>query len=195
MKMLPTIFATAALLASANAQAAFLTVVNVVAPDINCVFEATCRVVVNDSIGDLSFTPLGNGARLQTRTFKSAIGSPAAGKIAYLYRVDLTHADGFTDCLAGLVLDFGPVPKLPFSKNLLSHVYVITKGGIGMVGVKSAEQVGDIIQFNFTSYLCSGQSSFFFGLAAAKSPMSSTATLFGIGNPPIVTTAARVPTY
>jgi hypothetical protein len=37
------------------------------------VFEATCRVVVNDSIGDLSFTPLGNGARLQTRTFKSAI--------------------------------------------------------------------------------------------------------------------------
>ena len=73
MKMLPAIFATAALLASANAQAAFLNVVNVVAPDINCVFEATCRVVVNDSIGDLSFTPLGNGARLQTRTFKSAI--------------------------------------------------------------------------------------------------------------------------
>jgi hypothetical protein len=138
MKMLPAIFATAALLASANAQAAFLNIVNVTAPDINCVFEATCKVVVNDSIGDLSFTPLGNGARLQTRTFKSAIASPAAGKIAYLYRVDLTNAVGFTDCLAGLVLDFGPVPKLPFTKNLLSHVYVITKGGIGSVGVKSA---------------------------------------------------------
>ena len=186
---------TSPLLASANAQAVFLTVVNVVAPDINCVFEATCRVVVNDSIGNLSFTPLGKGARLQTRTFMSAIGSPAAGKMAYLYRVDLTNANGFTDCLAGLVLDFGPVPKLPFSKNLLSHVYVITKGGIGTVGIKSAEQVGHIIQFNFTSYLCSGQSSFFFRLAAAKSPMSSTATLFGIGNPPIVTTSARVPTH
>ena len=119
----------------------------------------------------------------------------AAGKTAYLYRVDLTEGGGITDCLAGLVLNFGPVATLRYLPNKPSHDHVITQGGLGTVRIKSAVQTGAVIEFDFTTLLCPGQSSFFFGLAAAKAPMSSGATVFGIGNPPIVQTTADVPTH
>lgn len=185
--------AAAALLAPA--QAAELTVVTVNAPAINCVFNASCTMTVTDSLGSLQFTPYGAGARLQSRTFAALPGTPGAGMTAYLYRVDLTRADGFTECLAGMVIDFGPVAQLPYVPNNPAHVYVVTQGGLGSVGVKSAEQDGDVITFNFNGYLCAGQSSFFFGLAASKPPQPTSATLFGIGKPPIIQTDARAPQH
>jgi hypothetical protein len=191
------VFAVAAiaLLVPAGAQAATLTVVTVNAPAVNCVFDASCVVVVSDQVGNLTYTPLGGGARLQSRVFAAKPGAPAAGKTAYLYRVDLTNGTGFTECLAGLVLNFGPIAKLPYAGSGQSDVFVITQGGLGSVGIKSAEQDGDVITFNFSTYLCAGQTSFFFGLAAAKAPMGGEAMLFGIGSPPFVQTTAEVPTH
>ena len=184
-----------ALLAQTYAQAAALNIVTVNAPAVNCVFDASCTVEVSDAVGNLTYTPLGGGARLQSRTFAAKAGTPGAGKTAYLYRVDLTSGTGFTECLAGLVINFGPIAKLPYVGNSTSDVFVITQGGLGTIGVKSAEQDGDVITFNFSDYLCAGQTSFFFGLAAVKTPMASEATLFGIGSPPFVQTTAQVPTH
>jgi hypothetical protein len=89
----------------------------------------------------------------------------------------------------------GPVVKLNYPQGQLAHVFVITQGGIGSVGIKSAEQDGDVITFTFSNYLCAGQSSFFFGLTAPNGPHNSRATLFGIGTPPFVQADARVPIH
>jgi hypothetical protein len=184
-----------AALAPAAAQAGALTVVNVKAPDVNCVFDASCTVTVDDSSGELSFSPLGKNAFLQSRVFTAKSGTPGAGHTAYLYRVDLRQGEHFTECLAGVVLNTGPIAKLPYPNNQQAHVFVITQGGIGSIGIKSAEQDGNVVTFTFSNYLCFGSSSFFFGFAAAKGPVKTDATLFGIGSPPLVQIAARTPQH
>lgn len=198
MKALPVIFGAAAVaaLAPTHAGAAALTVVNVNAPAVNCAFNVNCAVIVEDTVGTLQYSPLGNGARLQSRTYEAKPGTPAAGHTAYLYRVDLTQGVGWTNCLVGVTLDFGPVAKVPYVKNQKpAEVFVITTGGIGTVGIKSAEQDGNAVTFTFSDYLCAGKSSHFFGLAAAKPPQKTGAALFGIGSPPFVQAAARVPQH
>src|SRR5450755_4592131 len=95
------------------AQAASLSFVNVTAPAINCVFNTPCTVTVTDSVDTIA-VPAGlwtGTARLQSRTFVGAAGSPAAGKTAYEYRVDLTQAvsDGEVPCVTDIAIDFGPV--------------------------------------------------------------------------------------
>src|SRR5947209_16244258 len=52
-------------------------------------------------------------------------------------------------CLLGLVLNFGPVAKLPYKAGPLADVFVVTTGGLGTIGIKSAEKTGDIIEFEF----------------------------------------------
>src|SRR3712207_4996793 len=94
-----------------------LTVVDVNAPAVNCVFSPDCRIVVSDSTGviPLPFITPPGPVGLQSRTFTAAPGTPAAGKTGYMYRVSLTEAAGQAECLGGLVLNFGPVPKLPYA--------------------------------------------------------------------------------
>jgi hypothetical protein len=187
--------AAAALCAPATAHAAALTVVEVGAPAVNCVFNSSCTVVVDDSVGTLQYTPLGNGAFLQSRSYPGQPGTPGAGTTAYEYRVDLTQATGFTECLAGLVVDFGPVKKLTYPTNQPGDVFVTTQGGLGSVGIKSAEQDGAVIVFSFSKYLCAGQTSYFFGMAATTTPQAGNATLFGFGSPPFVQTSVRAPQH
>lgn len=172
-----------------------LTVVEVSAPADNCVFNSSCTVVVDDSIGPLADSSLGSGGYLQSRTYPGMPGTPGAGTTAYLYRLDLTNANPFADCLAGVVINFGPVKKLTYPQAQPAHVFVTTKGGLGSVGIQSAEQDGDVITFTFSSYLCGGQTSYFFGLAAPTGPQTATATVFGIGSPPIIQVDARTPTH
>src|SRR3954452_15591157 len=74
------------------ASAAPLSVVTVAAPDINCVFETDCTVVVTDSIGDIPLAGMTGKARLQSRTYAGKAGAPGAGNTAYEYRLDLTQA-------------------------------------------------------------------------------------------------------
>lgn len=192
MKNISIALAGAALTASSLAQAANLTVVKVAAPAVNCVFNANCTVTVNDSVSKLTFTPLGDGAFLQSRTYAAVAGTPGAGTIAYEYRLDLRQANLFAECVAGLVLNFGPVKKLPYPQNQQAEVFVITQGGLGSVGIKSAEQDASVIIFTFEKFLCPGQTSFFFGLAATGAPMSISGTLFGPGSPGFISVNARV---
>src|SRR5262245_5024315 len=92
------------------AQAQPLTVVEVNAPAVNCVFHPACTITVSDSVGfiPLPYLVAPNTAFLQSRTFSGAPGTPAAGKAGYMYRISLTQAGGSPDCLGGLALNFGP---------------------------------------------------------------------------------------
>jgi hypothetical protein len=197
MKSKPAIVmaAAAALWPPAPANSANLTVVEVSAPAVNCVFNSSCTVVVDDSSGTLANTPLGSGGFLQSRTYPGMPGTPGAGTTAYEYRVDLRTANPFADCLAGVVINFGPVKQLTYPQAQQGHVFVTTQGGLGSVGIQTAEQDGDVITFTFSKYLCGGETSYFFGMAATTGPKTATATLFGIGNPPFIQVDVRTPTH
>jgi len=151
-----------------SAHAAPLSVTDVGAPAVNCVFHTTCSVVVDDSVGTFGLPGDSGDARLQSRTYPGVAPAPAAGDMAYVYRVDLTSAQGLSaaNCVGKLALDFGPVVKLPYSDNGNADVFVVTSGGLGSVGLSSANQVGNKIAFTFSSPVCPGATSYFFGLAS-----------------------------
>jgi hypothetical protein len=182
--------------------AAPLKVVNVGAPGVNCVFNTACKVTVSDSLGTIPLPGISGSARLQSRTYVGGAGAPAAGKTAYVYRVNLTQAVGILNipCVTALKLDFGPVTALDYNKDgTPDHVFVVTSGGLGTVGVATADQVGNVITFTLSAPVCAGSSpgkgdtSFFFGLAAATAPKAVTAQAKSAGTWHDV--AARVPAH
>jgi hypothetical protein len=140
-------------------------------------------------------------AWLQSRTYTGMAGTPGAGLTGYEYRLSLTQASGSADCLGGLVINFGPVTKLPYKNNQLADVFVITSGGLGTIGLKSAEKFGNVIEFNFTKPLClagppsDANTTYFFGLAAGATPQPIAAQIFSIGTPPLYEVDARVPAH
>src|SRR5262249_1291719 len=75
-------------------------------------------------------------------------------KAGYMYRISLPQAAGSADCLGGLVLNFGPALKLPYAPNKVADVFVITSGGLGSIGLKSAERFGEVVVFELTKPLC-----------------------------------------
>lgn len=167
------------------AEAAPLKIVNVGAPAINCVFSTSCSVRVKDTKEDFVLSTGGKGV-LRTRTFKGADGSPAEGLFAYEYRLDLTDAVGTKpSCIDWISLSFGPVVKnLNFGGDARpDHVFVITTGGIGSVGLTSAIQTRDTIRFRFKSPVCGGTaaakgaSTYFWGLVSKKPPTNVTAAV------------------
>jgi hypothetical protein len=190
---LAMLIAAAAALCAAPAHSANLTVVNVSAPQVNCVFNATCTITVADSTGTVP--PFGPSVFLQSRTYTGQPGTPGAGTTGYEYRLDLRQATGFNECVAGMTIDFGPIKQLVYPPNQPAHVFVVTQGGLGSVGIKSAEQDGDVITFWFSTFLCAGETSFFWGMAAPTTPQAGTATLFGPGSPGFIQSAARMPQH
>ena len=170
--------------------AAPLKVVNVSAPAINCVFNPTCTVTVNDTSDNVTLSAGGTGF-LQSRTYRGAAGSPAAGLFAYEYRLDLRNAVGALNiaCINWMTISFGPVVgSLNYGGDAKpDQVFVVTGGGIGTIGIASAIQTGSNIRFNFTSPICEGgapgkgDSSFFWGLVSKQPPKFVTATLHETG--------------
>jgi hypothetical protein len=179
--------APALLLLSSVAGAASLSVVEVAAPTINCVFETDCKIVVTDSVGQIPLPNLtGGAARLQTRTFAGKAGAPAAGKFGYEYRVDLTSAvtNAEFSCVTDLTVDFGTITKLQYNNvGPADDVFVVSKGGLGKIGILVAEQAGNMVTFTFSQPICAGHApntgdtTFFFGLTSAFAPKSITATV------------------
>jgi hypothetical protein len=108
---------------------------------------------------------------------------------------------GATDCIMSFVLNFGPNKQLPFKGNTLADVYVVTGGGLGTIGLKSATRFGDAIEFDLASPLCVNgpanvkNTTFFIGLAATAAPMHVTAQITATGQQPIYGVDARVPTH
>ncbi|HMG22540.1 MAG TPA: hypothetical protein VK607_14505 [Kofleriaceae bacterium] len=193
---------SAALLAwPAVAGAEVLGVVNVGAPGINCVFNPGCTITVSDSVGSIPLPGIAGTARLQSRTFTGAAGAPAAGFTGYEYRVDLTDAVGIVNipCVQALRVTFGPVAAFQYNgAGPTDQVYVITAGGLGTIGLASATKAGDEITFNFAAPVCAGGSpghgdtSFFFGLASARTPIAVTAVATPSGGGAL-SVAARAP--
>lgn len=195
MKILPTLLVAAAALSQAQTgvSAASLTIATVRAPAINCIFATSCTVRVTDSTGNLGFTPLGRRAYLHTRTMVGAPGSPAAGKTAYLYRIDLTTAAHYTECVAGVLINFRSIDRLNYLPSGPTDMFVITGGGSGSIAPTSAIFFPGLLQVNFVHFVCAGQSSFYFGVSSSFAPVASTALLFAPGSPPFMPTKVRAP--
>jgi hypothetical protein len=193
----------ALVLMSLAAQGQLLTVVEVGAPAVNCVFNPSCTITVSDTVGfiPLPYLAAPNTAFLQSRTFTGEPGTPGAGKTGYMYRISLTQAAGTADCLGGLVVNFGPVAKLPYKDNQPADVFVVTTGGLGTISLKSAEKFGGVIEFTLARQLClSGgpdlnNTTFFFGLAADTAPTPVSAQIFSTGTPPLYNVNARAPAH
>jgi hypothetical protein len=150
--------------------------VNVSAPQINCVFNTTCRVTVTD----LATPYLGNGF-LQSRTFQAAPGSPAAGKWVYQYRIDLRNVAGTTAIPLVTSLSMpvaAPIVSMDYNGdgNATDQVFIVTGGGLGSVGPAQAWLHGDTLHFTFNpavqggSAPGAGQSSYFFGFVTESAP-------------------------
>ena len=195
-----TLAAVSVLASSAAAQP--LTVVEVSAPAVNCVFNASCTITVSDTTGNILLPTVSPGtAWLQSRTFAGQPGTPAAGLTGYNYRISLTQASGQTDCILSFNLNFGPHKPLPYQNNTNADVYVVTGGGLGTISLKSAQRFGDVIEFTLKSPFCLNgpadikNTTFFIGLAAAAAPMHVNAQVSVTGFPPIYAVDARVPTH
>ena len=145
-KLIGLCVAAAFVAAPATVQATPLKIVDVTAPDVNCVFDPSCKLPVTDSLGDIVIPAVTGKAILQSRTFSGAAGAPGDGLTGYDYRVNLTQAstDGeAAGCVTDMTVDFGPVSKLQYNKaGPDDDVYVVTKGGLGSVGLLSAEFYG-----------------------------------------------------
>jgi len=161
------------------AGAASLSIVTVSAPEINCIYETDCTVTVTDTVANITLPSMTGNGRLQSRTFAGKAGAPAAGKTGYEYRLDMTQATAIGDvaCVTGLEVDFGPITKLQYNKaGPVDDVFVITKGGLGSIGLASAEQDRNVITFAFSQPVCAadtsgpGKTTFFFGLTSAHTP-------------------------
>jgi hypothetical protein len=197
------ILATAAALAAtcATVSAGPLTIVETGFPAVNCLFQASCTIVVSDSTSkvDLGFDS-GSGF-FQSRIWNAAAGTPAAGKTGYLYRLDLRGAAGYTECVVGVTMNFGPVAKLPYKNGSMDDVFVGTSGGLGTIKLKSAEQEDSVITFTFEKPVCpkmgavAGETTFFFGLASTSPPHAITGTLFAAGAPAFTEIDLRTPNF
>ncbi|MBW7883241.1 MAG: hypothetical protein H3C34_11510 [Caldilineaceae bacterium] len=175
--------------APAAAPDAALTIVEVGAPAINCIFDTDCKITVSD-LADHFVPPGASGdAFLQSRTWPvGEAGTSGAGLYAYLYRIDLRNAVGITAaaCVSTMTIDFGAVTPLDYNGDANpDHVFVITQGGLGNVKPAAAVQSGSSITFGFDPAVCvgasagKGDSSFFFGLASTQPAQDVTAQLAG----------------
>lgn len=166
-----------------------LRVVNVSAPAINCVFNPTCTVTVNDTSDNIPMSTGGTGF-LQSRNYIGAPGAPAPWANVYEYRIDLRNAVGATaiSCIDRMSISLGQVSSLDYNGDQKpDQVFVVTGGGIGTIGLASAIQTGSNIKFNFAEPICEGgapgkgDSSFFWGLVSKTPPKFVTATLHETG--------------
>lgn len=168
------------LAAAGGASAAPLRVVNVDASNVTCTFNATCLVTSTDTTGLYPPKPGYSGhPKLRTRTFVGAPGSQAEGLTAYLYRVDFTKAQAETDvnCAVNLRVKIPGLTPLKYDGETKADVFVITSGGLGDVGISSADKVGSTVTLTFSSEVCpeggftSNRSSFYIGMASNQAPV------------------------
>lgn len=173
--------------APAAAVDAALTIVEVAAPNVNCLFDADCTITVDD-LADHFLPPAATGdAFLQSRLWPAGeAGTAGAGLYPYLYRIDLRNAVGVTAaaCVTTMQIDFGPIQALDYNGDgKPEQIFVVTKGGLGNVKPVAAAQSGDTITFRFDPAICvggrTGDSSFFFGLASVHPAQVVPAQLTG----------------
>lgn len=185
----PAVQAAPAPRPAGEATATALTIVEVAAPAINCLFDTDCTITVDD-LASHFLPPAATGdAFLQSRLWPAGeTGTSGAGFYPYLYRIDLRNAVGLTaaSCVTEMSIDFGPVAALDYNGDTKpEQVFVVTRGGLGNIKPVTAMQDGGKITFGFDPAVCvgasrgKGDSSFFFGLASTYPPQSIPAHLVG----------------
>ncbi|HLH91723.1 MAG TPA: hypothetical protein VKX28_25005 [Xanthobacteraceae bacterium] len=164
-----------------------LTTVDLSSPAIRCVFSTSphCNLDGTTTAGAIAIPGITGTAVLHTLTFPAFADSDAAGTYGYEYRFDLSQATaGPTKaCIARLTVETGPIRKLPYTgrHETLFDVFVQNTHVAGMVGVASAERSGKSVTFTFAKPICpgagadKGETSYFFGFAAAAKPREITA--------------------
>jgi hypothetical protein len=119
----------------------------------------------------------------------------------YEFRVDLSLAkSGSTKvCVTKLTLDVGRLSRLSYTGRVdLFDVFVINTGAPGFVGLAMAERAESAITFVFAKPVCpgagsdEGDSSYFFGFAAAEAPREVSARV-EIDSGETLPVAARAP--
>ena len=180
--------ACAAAAFATNAQGTPLTMVEVGAPAINCVFNASCKITVSDTTDSITLSGSADSGFLQSRTFVGAPGAPASGRYGYQYRIDLRYLLGILDipCVTSFKIKTGPlVGSLDYNGDAATgeQIYVVTSGGLGNIKPSAADQAGGTVTFTFGPPVCAGgapgngDSSFFFGFASAYPPHFVTAQI------------------
>ena len=126
---------------------------------------------------------------------------PAAGLTGYEFRVDLSQATAgpAKACVTRLTLDAGQLSRLPYTgREDQFDVFVIDTGAPGFVGLASAERPGPPSRSYFAKPVCpaagsdKGESSYFFGFAAAEAPREISARV-EIDSGETLPVAARAP--
>jgi hypothetical protein len=188
---------------STAAVATPLDVVTVGFPAVNCKFDTDCTITVNDFAKHFTLPGASGDAFLQSRQFPAGQpGTPGAGLHAYLYRIDLTQAAGILSipCITQLRIPFGPVAPVDYNGDgNTDQVFVATSGGLGSVGLASANQVGNQITFTFAPAVCAGpapghgETTFFFGLASTRTDRAVTAVVTTVTPGGTLSLDARAP--
>lgn len=171
-----------------------VTVIRQTGSEFICTFTADCKTTPNAPGGIIPPSP-SSDRRLWASSFPAGAGTPADGNTVYLYRVDLTgDADKYRECVAGLVLNFGPLAQIPPANK--PEIYLITTGdSAGTIPIRSAEQDGDSLELNFDADLCGSKSSLMFALPSKFSPIQSRGTILQFGTPPIATVQVIAPKH
>ncbi len=180
-----------------------LTTINLSSPALRCVFATNKRCNLNGtaSVGAIPIPGIAGSAVLHSLTFPADPDSWASGLTGYEFRVDLSQATaGATKvCVTRLTLDVGPLSRLPYMGRAdLYDVFVINTRATGLVGLASAERTGPAISFVLAKPVCSGagsdkgESSYFFGFAAATAPREISARV-ELDSGEAVNVAARAP--
>jgi hypothetical protein len=158
-----------------------LTIIDLSSPAVRCVFATNrqCNLDGTASVGAIPIPGIAGSAVLHSLTFPGVADSPAAGLTGYEFRVDLSQATaGPTKvCVTRLTLDAGRLSGLPYTGRAdLFDVFVINTRTPGLVGLASAARAEPAITFVFAKPVCpgagsdKGESSYFFGFAAAGAP-------------------------
>lgn len=202
MPMRTITFLLAFVLATA-AVAVPLDVVTVGFPAVNCKFDTDCTITVNDFAKHFTLSGASGDGFLQSRRFPAGqAGTAGAGLRAYLYRIDLRQSAGLLaiPCITQLRIPFGPVAPVDYNGDgNTDQVFVVTSGGLGSVGLASADQVGDQITFTFSPAVCAGsapgngQTTFFFGLASTQTYRTVTAAVTTVTPGGVLSLEARAP--
>ena len=178
---------TLSVFAVASALAANLKIVDVTAPNINCVFNPACTVVVSDIATHFTIPGTAGSGFLQSRNYRGEPGTPAAGFTAYVYRIDTTDITNTVMTNSGitsLTVDFHHlVRNLDYNGDTnKDDVFVITKGGLGSVGPKTAvlNPAKTKITFNFNPPILYGKTSYFFGVCSSNTPTTAIAQVKAI---------------
>jgi hypothetical protein len=183
-----SIFVFAVLSAPACGQP--LSVIKIDGQAITCLFSAQCTISPTDEFVEIPL-PVDRKAFLMSRTFAGGADSHAHGETAYQYRVDLGNAIPLGDaaCVLNVTIDIGPISKVRYDPDLPpGDVYIISKGvPANQIGLLSAVRSGNKVTFTFDRPVCasttgsSGDTTFFFGLAARGSPHGVRAAVDALG--------------